>query len=76
MFKNQKVVLKPMTISKIGKYQVQKSTKVLETKKNSLHILTKNRFQQLNQDLYERFHSFNSPRSSFPKPRGVVGGKW
>ena len=34
-----------MTIAEIGKYRVQKSTKVPETKKNSLHILTKKRFQ-------------------------------
>ena len=45
MFKNQKVVLKPMTIAEIGKYRVQKSIKVPETKKNSLHILTKKKFQ-------------------------------
>ena len=57
MFKNQKVVLKPITIAEMGKYRVQKSTKVPETKKNSLHMLTKKRFQQLNQDLYEKFHA-------------------
>ena len=45
MFKNQKVVFKPMTIAEIGKYQVQRSTKALESKKNFLHILTKKRFQ-------------------------------
>ena len=76
IFKNQKVVLKPMTIAEMGKYCVQKSTKVLETKKNSLHILTKKRFQQLNQDIYEKFHAFNLPRSSFSKPGGVDGDKW
>ena len=76
MFKNPKEVLKPMTIAEMGKYRVHKSTKVPETKKNLFHILTKKRFQQLNQDLYERFHAFNSPRSSFPKRGGVDGGKW
>ena len=57
-----------MTIAEMGKYRVQKSTKVPETKKNSLHILTKKRFQKLNQDLYEKFHAFNSPGLSFSKP--------
>ncbi|KAL6313102.1 hypothetical protein AAG906_018817 [Vitis piasezkii] len=45
MFKNQKVVLKPMTVAEMGKYQIQKSTKVVEGMKRSLHILTKNKFQ-------------------------------
>ena len=31
-------------------------------------------FQELNQDLYERFHAFNSLGLSFPKPGGVDGG--
>ena len=69
-----------MTIAEMGKYWVQKSTKVPETKKNSLHILTidqkknslhiltKKRFQKLNQNLYEKFHAFNSPGLSFSKP--------
>ena len=30
----------------------------------------------LNQDLYERFHAFNSSRSIFPKPRRVDRDKW
>ena len=33
-------------------------------------------FQQLNQDLYERIHVFNSSGSIFSKPRGVDGDKW
>ena len=37
--------------------------------------ITDNLFQQLNQDLYERFHAFNSPGSSFSKPRVVDGDK-
>ena len=45
MFKNQKVVLKSMTIVEMGKYQIQKSTKVTEDMKSSLHILTKKKFQ-------------------------------
>ena len=38
--------------------------------------ITNREFQQLNQDLYERFHAFSSSRSSFPKPEGVDGDKW
>ena len=38
--------------------------------------ITNKEFQQLNQDLYERFHAFNSPWSSFPKLGGVDGDKW
>ena len=34
------------------------------------------KYQQLNQDLYEKFHAFNSPGSSFSKPRGVDDDKW
>ena len=60
----------------MGKYRVQKSTKVLETKKNSLHILTKKRFQQLNQYLYKKFHAFNSSGSGFSKGGVVDGDKW
>ena len=45
MFKNQKVVLKSMTTVEMGKYQIQKSTKVTEDMKSSLHILTKKKFQ-------------------------------
>ena len=30
----------------------------------------------MNQDLYERFHVFNSLGSTFPNPGGVDGGKW
>ena len=41
MLKNQKVVLKPMTAIEMGKYRIQKSTKVVEGMKSSLHILTK-----------------------------------
>ena len=70
MFKNQKVVIKPMTIAEMGKYRVQRSTKVPKTKKNSLYILTKKRFHQLNQNLNEGFHAFNSPGLCFPKPGG------
>ena len=58
MFKNQKVVLKPTTIAEMGKYRVQKSTKAPESKKNSLYILTKKKFQQLNQYLYEKSHAY------------------
>ena len=45
MFMNQKVVLKTMTLSEIGKCQIQKSTKVVEGMKSSLQILTKKTFQ-------------------------------
>ena len=41
-----------------------------------LHWIIDREFQHLNQDLYERFHAFNSPGSSFPKLRGVDGNKW
>ena len=34
-----------MTVAEMGKYQIQKSTKVVEGMKRSLHILTKNKFQ-------------------------------
>ena len=37
--------------------------------------ITDNLFQPLNQDLYERFHAFNSPGSSFSRPRVVDGDK-
>ena len=45
MFKNPKVVLKPMTAAEMGKYRIQKSTKAAKGMKSSLHILTKNKFQ-------------------------------
>ena len=38
--------------------------------------VTDNEFQQLNQDLYEKFHAFNSPRTSFSKQEEVDGDKW
>ena len=38
--------------------------------------ITDNLFQLLNQDLHEKFHAFNTPWPSFPKPGGVEGGKW
>ena len=50
MFKNQKVMLKPMTATEMGKYQIQKSTKVVEGMKSSLHILTKKKFQYENKE--------------------------
>ncbi|KAL6339407.1 hypothetical protein AAG906_032939 [Vitis piasezkii] len=50
MFKNQKVVLKPIIATEMGKYQIQKSTKVVEGMKSSLHILTKKKFQYENKE--------------------------
>ena len=38
--------------------------------------ITYGEFQDLNQDLYERFHAFNSSRFSFPKSGRVDRDKW
>ncbi|KAL6336445.1 hypothetical protein AAG906_014617 [Vitis piasezkii] len=43
--RTKRVVLKPMTAAEMGKYQIQKSIKVVEGIKSSLHILTKKKFQ-------------------------------
>ena len=49
---------------------------VLECSLSESTWITDNLFQQFNPDLYEKFHAFNSPGSSFSKPGGVDGDKW